>query len=90
MLKQCQTPEPLYTAFSEPLDHGEGATVEQIGQGKTPPFSVTRHTPRTRPNVRLRTHSQDSTEASLRADKKLKMEASEDTVKAKETVKSEF
>lgn len=67
--------------------------MEQVGRGKTPPFSVTRHTPRTRPNVRLRTHSQDSTEATLRADKKLKMEATEDTVKSKrkpETGKSEF
>ena len=64
--------------------------MEQIGRGKTPPFSVTRHTPRTRPNVRLRTHSQDSTEATLRADKKLKMEANEDTVKAKGKLKSEF
>ncbi len=66
--------------------------MEQVGQGKTPPFSVTRHTPRTRPNVRLRTHSQDSTEASLRADKKIKMEASEKVKPKGKTgaLKSEF
>ena len=60
--------------------------MEQVGEvsrGKTPPFSVTRHTPRTRPNVRLRTHSQDSTEASLRADKKIKMETAGEEVKPK-------
>ena len=66
--------------------------MEQVGRGKTPPFSVTRHTPRARPNVRLRTHSQDSTEASLRADKKIKMETGE-KVKSKSKagmLKSEF
>ena len=66
--------------------HGEGATIEQMGQGKTPPFSVTRHTPRTRPNVRLRTGSVDSTEASLRSGKKLKMDPDEETVKSKPTL----
>lgn len=74
---------------SEPLDRGESATVEQTGRGKTPPFTVTRHTPRARANVRLRTHSVDSSEATLllRADKKIKIE---DEVKAKKkgTLKS--
>lgn len=69
---------------AEPLDHGEGATIEEVGRGKTPPFSVTRHTPRTRPNVRLRTQSVDSTEAILRAGKKIKMDPDE-KVKSKPT-----
>lgn len=76
---------------AEPLGHGEGATIEQVGRGKTPPFSVTRHTPRTRPNVRLRTQSVDSMEATLRADKKIKMDP--DQVKSKPastTFKSEL
>lgn len=60
--------------YAELLDHGEGATVEQIGRGKTPPFSVTRHTPRVRPNVRLRTRSLDSPDATPRADKKMKVD----------------
>lgn len=65
--------------------------MEQVGRGKTPPFSVTRHTPRTRANVRLRTQSVDSTEATLRADKKMKIDPK---VKAKGRnggmLKSEF
>lgn len=63
--------------------------MEQVGHGKTPPFSVTRHTPRTRPNVRLRTQSVDSTEATLRADKKIKMDPNE-KMKSKSRVKSEL
>lgn len=62
-------------AHAEALDRGDSATVEQEGRGKTPPFSVTRHTPRARANVRLRTHSVDSTEVTLRAEKKIKIEA---------------
>lgn len=60
---------------TEALDRGESATVEQEGRGKTPPFTVTRHTPRARANVRLRTHSVDSSEATVRAEKKIKIEA---------------
>lgn len=84
MLEKCM--------HAEPLDHGEGATIEQVGHGKTPPFSVTRHTPRTRPNVRLRTQSVDSTEATLRAGKKIKMDPDE-KVKSKPragSLKSEY
>ena len=81
----------LFVTCTEPPDHGEGATVEQEGRGKTPPFSVTRHTPRARANVRLRTQSVDSTEATLRTDKKMKIEPK---VKAKGRksgmLKSEF
>ena len=66
----------------EPLDHGDGATIEESGRGKTPPFSVTRHTPRFRPNVRLRTQSLDSTEITQRADKKIKVDP-EDKSKSK-------
>ena len=66
---------------ADPPDHGDSATVEQEGHGKTPPFSVTRHTPRTRANVRLRTHSVDSTEATQCSEKKMKMDG--ETVKSK-------
>lgn len=87
----CMCGSPVVCACTEPPDHGEGATIEQVGRGKTPPFSVTRHTPRTRGNVRLRTQSVDSTEATLRADKKMKIDPK---VKAKGRnggmLKSEF
>lgn len=69
-----------------PVDRGGSATVEQEGRGKTPPFTVTRHTPRARTNVRLRTHSVDSNEATLRAEKKIKIEAGENVKSKKKGV----
>lgn len=62
---------------ADPPDHGDSATVEQEGRGKTPPFSVTRHTPRARANIRLRTHSVDSTEATQHSGKKMRMGSGE-------------